>query len=207
MELKEYIEKHISEEPDALYELWRETNTRIYNPRMCSGHYQGMALRFISCMIQPQLVLEIGTYTGYSAICLSEGLLPGGKLYTIEENIELKEIIETYFKKTGVESKINLYFGDALDIIPHFNEQFDLVFIDADKRQYIEYFNLVIDKLRPGGFIIADNVLWSEKVLIADTDDTQTKGLIEFNDFVQYDNRVENMIWPLRDGWMVIRKK
>ena len=166
-----------------------------------------MALRFISCMIQPQLVLEIGTYTGYSAICLSEGLLPGGKLYTIEENIELKEIIETYFKKTGVESKINLYFGDALDIIPHFNEQFDLVFIDADKRQYIEYFNLVIDKLRPGGFIIADNVLWSEKVLIADTDDTQTKGLIEFNDFVQYDNRVENMIWPLRDGWMVIRKK
>lgn len=207
MELKEYIEKHTSEEPDVLYELWRETNARIYNPRMCSGHYQGTALRMISHMIQPGLVLDIGTYTGYSSICLAQGLLPGGKVYTIEENQELEEIIFRYFQKAGVESRINLYFGNALDIIPRFNEKFDLVFIDADKREYLEYFNLIIDKVRPGGFIIADNVLWDGKILDQQTSDQQTRGLIEFNDFVHYDNRVENTIWPLRDGWMVMRKK
>jgi caffeoyl-CoA O-methyltransferase len=207
MDMQEYINNHITEEPEVLYELYRETNARIYNPRMCSGHYQGQALKFISHMIQPQLVLDIGTFTGYSAICLSEGLLPGGKVYTVEENSELEEIIFRFLKKSGAENKINVYFGNALDIIPRFNEMFDLVFIDADKRQYLQYFNTVIDKIRPGGFIIADNVLWDGKILDSQTSDHQTRALIEFNDFVQYDSRIENMIWPLRDGWMVMRKK
>jgi predicted O-methyltransferase YrrM len=207
MELKDYIEKHMTGEPEVLYELWRETNARIYNPRMCSGHYQGMALRMVSLMLQPQLVLEIGTYTGYSAICLTEGLPPGGKVYTIEENQEFEEIMSRYFQKAGVENKINTYFGNAIDIIPRFAEMFDLVFIDGDKKQYLEYFNLVIEKVRPGGFIIADNVLWDGKVTDTATRDPQTRGLQEFNDFVRYDNRVECMIWTLRDGWMVMRKK
>ncbi len=207
MDIQEYINSHITEEPDVLYELYRETHARIYNPRMCSGHYQGLALKFISHMIQPQMVLDIGTFTGYSAICLAEGLLPGGKVYTVEENAELEEIIFRYLQKSGAESKVNVYFGNALDIIPRFNELFDLVFIDADKKQYLHYFNAVIEKVRPGGFIIADNVLWDGKILDSQTTDPQTRALIEFNDFVQYDNRVENMIWPLRDGWMVMRKK
>lgn len=206
-DLSHYITKHMSEEPEVLYELWRETHARIYNPRMCSGHYQGMALRFVSLMLQPQLVLEIGTFTGYSAICLTAGLPPGGKVYTIEENQELEEIIYRYIQKAGVETKINTYFGSAIDIIPRFAEMFDLVFIDGDKKQYLEYFNLIIDKVRPGGFIIADNVLWDGKVTDTATRDQQTKGLQEFNDFVVYDKRVECMIWTLRDGWMVMRKK
>jgi len=207
MDINEYIDKHISEEPEVLYELYRETNTRIYNPRMCSGHYQGLALKFISQMIQPLLVLDIGTFTGYSAICLSEGLLPGGKVYTIEENSELEEIITRYLQKSNTENKVNVYFGNALDIIPRFTEMFDLVFIDADKRQYLQYFNAVIDKVRQGGFIIADNVLWDGKILDSTTNDNQTRALIEFNEFIQFDTRVENMIWPIRDGWMVMRKK
>lgn len=206
-ELDDYIQKHMTDEPAILKELHRETHTRIYNPQMCSGHYQGMALRFISQMIQPQLVLEIGTFTGYSTICLAAGLLPGGRVFTVESNPELEEMIELYLQKANVDDKVNVYYGNALDIIPRFSEKFDLVFMDADKREYLDYFNLVIDKVRPGGFIIADNVLWSNKILENETRDPQTRSLIEFNEIIQLDPRVENMIWPIRDGWMVMRKK
>ena len=197
----------MTEEPAVLKELHRETHSRIYNPQMCSGHFQGMALRFISQMIQPQLILEIGTFTGYSTICLAAGLLPGGRVFTIESNPELEEMINAYLQKANVDNKVNVYFGDALDIIPRFTEMFDLVFMDADKREYLDYFNILIDKVRPGGFIIADNVLWSHKILEQETRDPQTRALIEFNDMIQLDPRVENMIWPIRDGWMVMRKK
>jgi predicted O-methyltransferase YrrM len=161
----------------------------------------------LSFMIRPDNILEIGTFTGYSAICLSKGLNPGGKLITIEINDELNTFAQSFFKRAGVDSKITQLTGRAQDIIPGLNVMFDLVFIDGDKREYVEYYKLVIDKIKPGGFIIADNVLWGEKVLEKETTDPQTRGIISFNEMVRKETAVEEVILPVRDGLMLIRKK
>jgi len=206
--IEEYILNHSDEEDPVLTELNRETNLKILRPRMLSGHLQGKVLEMISKMIHPEKILEIGTYTGYSAICLAKGLKQNGILHSIEINDELEDFILKYIKKAELEDKIKLHFGDARDIIPQINEQFDLVFIDADKREYIEYYNIVFDFVKHGGFILADNVLWSGKVINMKTpDDEYTKGIFEFNEFIKNDNRIEKVILPLRDGLTLIRKK
>jgi len=206
-ELEQYILEHSEQESDLLKELNRETNVHIYHPRMLSGHLQGSILKMLTCMLKPQNILEIGTYTGYSALCFAEGLSPEGKIHTIEINDELEDFIKQYVNKSEYKDKIILHFGDALKIIPTLNLKFDLVFIDADKKQYIEYYKIVFDKVKEGGYIIADNVLWSGKVTenYNDTDE-QTRGIIDFNNFVQNDKRVFNVIFPIRDGLMVIKK-
>jgi len=203
----QYAEEHSSNEPDVLKKLFRETHVKVLFPRMLSGNMQGNLLRMISCMIQPKRILEIGSYTGYSAICLSEGLIEEGILHTIEINPELEEMIKKYFDEAGVCEKTHLHIGNALEIIPKLNEEFDLVFIDADKENYLNYYHLVIDKVRKGGFIIADNVLWDGKV-IKETikTDIETNAIKEFNNYIQNDTRVENFLLPFRDGLMVIKK-
>jgi predicted O-methyltransferase YrrM len=205
-DLEEYIEQHTSAESEVLKALDRETNLKVMSPRMLSGHVQGQALRMISMMIKPRNILEIGTFTGYSAICFADGLRPGGKLTTIDINAELEPMVRRYFKEGGVEDKINYLLGNALEIIPTLKDTFDLVFIDADKENYSNYYDLVIDKLPSGAFIIADNVLWSGKVVLPKPD-KDTRALMEFNDKVQADDRVENVLFPVRDGFMLIRKK
>jgi len=204
----EYLLSHTSETNSILNDLYRETNLKILMPRMLAGPLQGKFLEMISCMIKPMSILEIGTYTGYSAICLSAGLADGGMIHTIEKNPELKAIAEKYFEKAGLTKKIKYYLGNAVKIIPDINEQFDLVFMDADKKNYLNYYKQIFDKVKTGGFIIADNALWDKKVLIKpDPRDKETLGIIEFNDFIQNDDRVENMLLPLRDGLMIVRKK
>lgn len=206
--IEEYILNHSDDEDPVLAELNRETNLKILRPRMLSGHLQGKILEMISKMIRPEKILEIGTYTGYSAICLAKGLTEKGILHTIEINDELEEIITKYIQKSGLQNQINVHFGNALEIIPTINELFDLVFIDGDKREYLVYYELVLNYLKPGGFILADNVLWSGKVIELETpDDEYTKGIFDFNDFLKTDNRVEKVIIPLRDGLTLIRKK
>ena len=205
--LEKYITDHSSPEDPVLEELFRETHIRFVNPNMASGHIQGMMLEFISRMISPQFILEIGTYTGYSAICLAKGLKAGGRLFTIEINDELKEFSHSYFLKAGVEDRISQYTGRAQDIIPGISQNFDLVFIDGDKREYTEYFSLVIPKVRSGGFVLADNVIWDGKVLERETGDSQTRGIIEFNEMIRNDGSIEKLILPVRDGLMIIRKK
>ncbi len=199
-----YCELHTSPESQILNELNRETHVNILNPRMLTGNVMGSFLRMISEMIKPRRILEIGTYTGYSAICLASGLSDDGLLYTIEINKELEEVINRYIEKSGLAKKVNLFFGDACDIIPLLNEEFDLVFIDANKEQYPEYYQLVLEKVRHGGFILVDNALWDGKVL--NPEDNETKTIAEFNEFVQKDGRVENVLIPVRDGIMMIRK-
>lgn len=206
--IEEYILNHSDSEDPILAELNRETNLKVLRPRMLSGHLQGKILEMISKMIQPEKILELGTYTGYSAICLAKGLKENGKLHTIEINDELEDIITKYIEKAELTDKIKLHFGDATSIIPKLNEQFDLVFIDADKREYLDYYNLVLDFVKPGGFILADNVLWSGKVIeLEEPDDEYTKGIFDFNKFLKNDDRVEKVILPLRDGLTLIRKK
>ena len=207
-QLDEYVVAHSEEEPKILQELARETWLKIFNPRMLAGHLQGRTLSMLSHMIQPKTVLEIGTYTGYSAICLAEGLVGNGKIITIDINEELRNFAHNYFVRAGVENKIDQRIGDALQIIPTLNEEFDLVFIDADKTNYSNYFDLVFPVVRSGGYIIADNVLWSGKVLEGeDKQDPDTKALVGFSKKVQEDNRVQNVLFPIRDGIQVIRKK
>jgi len=207
-ELEAYIETHSTEESDVLKKLNRETNSTIMMPRMLSGHLQGRTLAMLSNMIKPMYILEIGTYTGYSAICLAEGLQKDGKLYTIDINEELETMITTYFKEAKLDSKIELLIGNALKLIPNLDIIFDLVFIDADKENYSTYYDLVFQKLKIGGYIIADNVLWSGKVIAKqDKDDKDTRAIKDFNQKVQQDHRVENVLMPIRDGLMVIRKK
>jgi len=205
--LDQYISSHSSPEDPVLEDLYRQTHIRFVNPNMTSGHMQGKLLEFISAMINPEYILEIGTFTGYSAICLSKGLKSGGKLITIEINDELEAFSHSYFCRADVDSKITQLTGNALEIIPGLDEQFDLVFIDGDKREYTEYYKLVIDKVRPGGFILADNVLWGGKVVEDDTKDPQTRGVIEFNEMIRIQTNIENIILPMRDGLMLIRKK
>ncbi|MBI9055707.1 MAG: O-methyltransferase [Bacteroidales bacterium] len=206
--IEEYILNHSDKEDSVLAELNRETNLKVLRPRMLSGHLQGKILEMISKMIRPQKILELGTYTGYSAICLAKGLQDKGILHSIEINDELEDLILKYIEKSGVKNKVKLHFGDARTLIPQINEMFDLVFIDADKREYLEYYNIVFDYVKPGGFMLADNVLWSGKVIEMETpDDDYTKGIFEFNDFLKNDDRVEKVILPLRDGLTLIRKK
>lgn len=203
-----YAEAHTTEESSVLAELNRETNAKVLNPRMLSGHLQGRVLSMISNMIKPKQVLEVGTFTGYSAICLSEGLAEGGMIHTIDINDELAGIVKRYISAASASHKIKTYIGDALTIIPTINQTFDLVFIDADKINYAKYYDLVFDKVRQGGFILADNVLWSGKVLeVRKKMDDDTLAIDDFNKKVMGDKRVENVILPIRDGLMLVRKK
>jgi predicted O-methyltransferase YrrM len=205
-DILEYSEKYSQQEPKILQELNRETHLKILNPRMLSGFFQGRLLSIISKLIKPKKVLEIGTYTGYSAICIAEGMNKNGIIHTIDKNEELNTIQKKYFKKSGLENNIIQYNGCALDIIPKIEEKFDLIFIDADKENYINYFNLVIDKLNNNGVILADNVLWSGKVINSEDHDLTTNVLREFNKSVNNDNRVETILLPIRDGISIIRK-
>lgn len=207
-ELEKYILDHSGAESDLLAQLNRDTQHKVLLPRMLSGHLQGKILEMISKMIHPSYILELGTYTGYSAICLAQGLKKSGVLHTIEINDELESFIRPFFEKSGLKEKIQLHIGNACDIIPNLPNEIDLVFIDADKRQYLDYYRLVIGKVKKGGFILADNVLWSGKVIepLAPNDE-YTAGILAFNDFVHKDERVENVILPIRDGIMMLRKK
>ncbi|MFD2573800.1 O-methyltransferase [Spirosoma soli] len=203
-----YAEAHTSPETELLHRLNRNTRAKIMAPRMLSGHLQGRFLSLISWMIRPRRVLEIGTYTGYSALCLAEGLAADGKLITIDHNEELEDFARSYWRQSPLNDKIELRIGLAADIIPTLDETFDLVFIDADKRNNILYFDLVIDKLRPGGFILADNVLWSGKVVEpVKSADQDTAAVLAFNEKVQNEPRVENVLLPVRDGIMMMRKR
>jgi caffeoyl-CoA O-methyltransferase len=204
-ELNTYIEAHTRAEETVLQELNRETQVKVLMPRMLSGHLQGQVLRMLSIMIKPERILEIGTFTGYSAICLAEGMVEGGMMYTIDINEELKPMVESYLEKAGLRDKVKYHNGNAMDIIPTLDFSFDMVFIDADKENYSNYYDLVIDKVKPGAYIIADNVLWSGKV-IEPKPDKDTKAIMAFNDKVQADNRVENVLLPVRDGLMIMRK-
>jgi caffeoyl-CoA O-methyltransferase len=206
--LEQYILEHTEAESNLLAELNRETYHKVLLPRMLSGHLQGKVLEMISKMMQPAYILEVGTYTGYSALCLAQGLKEGGILHTIEINDELENFTKSYIQKSGLEDKIKFHIGDATEIIPQLPDNIDLVFIDADKRQYLDYYKMIIDKTRSGGIVLVDNVLWDGKV-VADnnTKDDYTKGIMEFNDFVHQDKRVENVILPVRDGIMMLRKK
>mgnify|MGYP005757433929 CR=1 FL=1 len=208
-ELQQYIEDHTEPESELLRKLNRETNAKVMMPRMLSGHLQGRVLSMLSHMIQPKQILEIGTYTGYSALCLAEGMQPGGTLHTIDINDELEDLVKRYITEAGLEGQVKQYVGDALEIIPTLIETFDLVFIDADKINYANYYNMVIDKVRPGGYIIADNVLWSGKVLekYRKKLDKDTEAILNFNKQVHDDERVQNVLFPIRDGLMVLRKK
>ena len=207
-EIEDYALKHSDAELDVLKRLNRETHLKMTMPQMLSGHMQGLMLQLFSKMIRPKRILEIGTFTGYSAICLAQGLEEGGKLHTIDVNEEFKEIITRYIKEAGLEGKIQLHIGTAVNILPTLNEGFDLVFIDADKENYCTYYDLVFPKVKQGGFIIADNVLWSGKILNSPMKmDIETKSLFEYSQKIQSDSRVEKVLLPLRDGLMIARKK
>ncbi len=207
-ELEHYILLHSDPQDEVLAELERETSLKVINPRMLSGHLQGNILMMLSKMIKPVSILEIGTYTGYSAICLATGLQPGGTMTTIELNDELEAIAAKYFAKAGIIGRIEQRFGPALEILPLLSGPFDLVYLDADKREYTDYYRLVIEKITPGGWIIADNTLWDGKVAgPADSGDFQTQGIMTFNKLIAADKRVEKVILPIRDGITLIRKK
>ena len=207
-DLEHYIETHSEDEPELLQQLNRETHQKILQPRMLSGHYQGRALSIISKLVNPKCILEIGTYTGYSAICLAEGLKKDGELHTIDVNEELVGFQRNYFDKSGYGTQIHQHVGDALEIIPKLESNFDLIFIDADKENYVNYFQLVIDKIRPGGVLLSDNVLWSGKVIEPlKKDDSSTKAILEYNELLKKDPRVETVIIPIRDGLTISRKK
>lgn len=205
--LEEYVGNYSAPESELLQKLSRETYAKVLYPRMLSNHWQGLLLKLLSQMIKPKIILEIGTFTGYSAICLAQGLQDDGHLHTIEINPELEIIAKKYFAEAQILNKVTMHIGNALDIIPCISGNFDLVFIDADKINYSNYFDLVIDRVNDGGYIIADNVLWSGKVLqplqIGDKD---TEAIIQFTKKIKQDNRVEQIIIPVRDGLMLMRK-
>lgn len=205
--LEQYILDHTSPEDDLLSELDRETHLKVLRSRMLSGHLQGQILSMISQMIRPKAILEIGTFTGYSALCLAKGLPEGGTLHTIEIDDELETIAKKYFIKSGMGTQIVQHIGDARQILPKLNQMFDLVFIDADKREYCDYYQLVFPLVPVGGFILADNILWNGKVIEPESaNEEQTRGILDFNNMVQEDLRVENVILPVRDGIMLVRK-
>lgn len=207
-ELNQYIAEHTLPHDEVLMELERETHLTCLYPRMLSGHVQGKMLYMLCKMIEPKTILELGTYTGYSAISMGMALSEGAIIDTIEIFDENEEIILKYIDKAQLSDKINCHIGDAKAIVPTLDKTYDLVFIDADKREYCNYYQLVFDKVKAGGYIIADNILWSGKVVEPlQPNDLQTKGILDFNALVQADDRVENVIFPFRDGMMVIRKK
>ena len=207
-ELDDYVVRHSSEEPELLQKLGRETFQKVLQPRMLSGHYQGRLLSMISKIARPASVLEIGTYTGYSALSLAEGLAPGGKIHTIDVNEELFDFQKRYFELSGYSDRIVQYLGDATEIIPTLHFEFDLVFIDADKPNYPKYLDLIIDKLVPGGLILSDNVLWSGKVLEkVKEDDESTLALQKYNKLLATHPQLETLMLPIRDGLTISRKK
>ena len=208
-DLQAYADQHSSPESDLLNKINRETHMQVLKPRMLSGHMQGRFLAMMSRMIRPERVLEVGTYTGYSALCMAEGLSPKGNLITLDINEELQKRVQGYFNESKWAEQIDYRIGNALELIPEIEGPFDLVFIDADKENYRNYYDLVIDKVRPGGFIIADNVLWSGKVLPAYRKklDKDTQAIIDFNAAMHADARVENVLVPIRDGLLVLCKK
>ena len=205
-ELEDYIEQHSQNEPELLVQLNRETYQKVLQPRMLSGHFQGRVLSMLSKLIRPLTILEIGTYTGYSALCLCEGMQEGGVLHTIDIKEELVDFQRKYFDKSVWGNQIHQHLGDALDVIPTLNLKFDLVFIDADKENYIHYFHLIVPMMNKGGIILSDNVLWSGKVIEAIKDnDLTTKTLLEYNQLLKNDTRVETVLLPIRDGLTVSR--
>ena len=206
--IEKYVADHSAPEPELLAELNRETWQKVLVPRMLSGHIQGRILSMLSHMISPKYILEIGTYTGYSALCFCEGMKPDGELHTIDINEELKEIQDKYFGRSEYGNMIHRHIGNALDIVPDLNKEWDIVFIDADKENYINYYEMVLPNVRKDGFIIFDNVLWSGKVTESiDESDLDTATLHQLNENLQTDDRVENVLFPVRDGLMIVRKR
>ena len=206
-ELDNYVVAHSENEPELLQKLTRETYQKILQPRMLSGHFQGRILSMLSKIVNPKNILEIGTYTGYSALCLAEGMRADGELHTIDVNEELVDFQRKYFDASNYGKQIQQHLGNALELIPELDRTFDLVFIDADKDNYPNYFEIVMDKLNPGGIILSDNVLWSGKVLEAlNPKDTSTKALLEYNKLLKDDPRVETVLLPIRDGLTISRK-
>jgi len=203
---EKYAEVHTTAESEIMYRLYRETHLKTMYPRMLSGNFQGQLLRMISKMLQPNAILEIGTFTGYATLNLAMGLQSGGKLHTIDSNAEALEIGRKYFAEAGLDDRIITHIGNALQVIPQIDLAFDLVFIDADKENYLNYYHLIFDKLKTGGIILADNAFWDGKVLDDATADREAMGIRQFNDFVQKDVRVENVLLPIRDGLMMVRK-
>ena len=206
-EIENYIEEFTSPENKLMKNINRQTHLKTYYPNMLSGHVQGKFLEMISRMIKPERILEIGTFTGYSAIALASGLSKNGKIITIDINEELEDLINSFFKESEYSDKIELLMGDAMEIIPKLEDEFDLVFIDADKEQYVDYYELAINKVKPGGYLLADNVLWGGKVLEDDSkSDNETRGIKNFNQHVKEDSRVEQVMLSIRDGLLLIRK-
>ncbi|SNR54362.1 O-methyltransferase [Lutibacter flavus] len=206
--IDEYVVKHSQNEPELLQQLSKETWQKVLNPRMLSGSFQGRILSMLSKLINPKNILEIGTYTGYSALCLAEGMQKEGSIFTIDKNEELENFAKKYFNKSDYKSQIKQFIGNAIDIIPTINEKFDLVFIDADKSNYVNYFNLIIDKMNSGGVILSDNVLWSGKVIEKlNPKDIDTKTLLEYNKLLNTDSRIETVLLPIRDGLTISRVK
>lgn len=204
--LADYANAHSTVASSLLQRIERETHLEVLQPRMLSGPFQGRLLSLISKLVQPKRILEIGTYTGYSALCLAEGLTKEGKLITLDVNEELHKRVQGYFNASDYSEHIDYRIGDALDLIPALNETWDLVFIDADKKNYLNYYDLVVDRVRPGGLILADNVLWSGKVIDEKAQDKETVLLRQYNERINLDERVENILLPIRDGIMVARK-
>lgn len=206
-QLDKYISEHTTPEGDYLYRLFRATHVEILAPQMASGHVQGRFLKFLVKMIKPKRILEIGTFTGYSAICMSEGLDADGKIYTFEVEDELEDFTRRWIDGSDHGSKIVFTIGNALEIVPTLGEKFDMVFIDGNKREYIDYYEMAMKHLAPGGWILADNTLWDGHVIEPERKDAQTNGVRAFNDFVRNDDRVEVVILPLRDGLTIVRVK
>jgi len=207
MDIEEYILRHIDDEGDYLHRLWRETNIRLLNGRMASGHLQGRLLKMLVEMIQPRNILEVGTFSGYSAICMAEGLPDDGKVYTFEIDDELEDFARQWIEGSAVADKIILTIGDAIKEAPRLGISFDMAFIDGDKRQYIDTYEMAMTVVRPGGFILADNTLWDGHVVDdPSSKDRQTRGIEDFNDYVKADRRAEKVMLPLRDGLTIIRK-
>lgn len=205
--IDEYILGHIDKESDYMHRLWRATQLHLLYGRMASGHLQGRLLKMLVEMIKPRLVLEIGTYSGYSGLCIAEGLNEGAHLHTVEINDEQEDFTLPWFQNSPYGDKITMHIGDALEVVPQLGLKFDMAFIDADKRKYVEYYEMVMAYLNDGGYILADNTLWDGHVVEEDTKDAQTEGIRRFNDYVAADQRVEKVILPLRDGLSIIRKR
>ncbi|QBA63483.1 O-methyltransferase [Muriicola soli] len=204
--LQQYLTDHSENEPEYLTELSRETHLKVLQPRMITGHYQGRVLSILSKIIRPERILEIGTYTGYSALCLAEGLPPKGELHTIDINEELEDIQRRYFEKSGYGKQIIQHVGNAIEIIPQLDMQFDLVFIDAEKKEYSRYLEVVLPKMRAGSILLSDNVLWSGKVIEAlDPADKATEALLDYNKMLKEDQRIETVVLPIRDGLTLSR--
>jgi predicted O-methyltransferase YrrM len=207
MNLEDYILAHIDGEGEQLARLNREAHVRLLRPRMISGHWQGRILKMLVRMYRPERVLEIGAYTGYATLCLAEGLPENGEIHTIEKDDEMEDFILEQFDQSEWKEKIRLHIGDALEIIPQLEGNFDMAFIDADKRLYSEYYDLIFDKINPGGVILADNTLWNGKILEQPhSGDKQTQGILRFNEKIKQDTRIEKVILPLRDGLTIIYK-